>query len=139
MHLLALLQLQAVFEMAKKGICRVQLVEIVSADVALVVEFLQREKCPTGTQPGFAASIYSLQALDKKFDVPNSAAINLHVEGFMSLGRSLATPLTVNLFACDEGGFNRRKVNLGAINLRLDPSDESAGQLDISSRVPDLY
>ena len=57
----------------------------------------------------------------------------------MSFGRSLAAPFTVNLFPCDEGGFNRRKVNLRAINLRLDPSDEGAGQLDISSRVPDLY
>ena len=139
MHLLALLQLQAVFEMAKKGICRVQLVEIVSADVALVVEFLQREKCPTGTQPGFAASIYSLQALDKKFDVPNSAAINLHVEGFMSFGRGLATPLTFNLFARDQRCFNGRKVDFCAIDLRLDPADEGARQLHVSSRVPDLY
>src|SRR5207237_7628129 len=132
-------QLQAVFEMAKKRICGIKLVEIVSANVAFVMEFLQREKRPAGTQPGFTASIYSLQALNKKFDVPNSAAINLHVEGFMSFGRGLATPLTVNLFACDEGGFNRRKVNLGAINLRLDASDEGAGQLHISRRVPDFY
>jgi len=39
-NLLPALQLQTMLEMAKKRICRVQLVKIVPADVALVMKFL---------------------------------------------------------------------------------------------------
>src|ERR1700719_1627359 len=103
-----------------------------AADVSLVVQFLQREKRPSGAQPGLGASINSLQALDQELDITDAAAIDFDVDGFVAFGRYLLSALAIDFFAGHESGLDCHKVDLFAINLRLNSADEPARKSDIS-------
>ena len=110
--------------MAQKGVCGVELMKIVSADVALIVKLLQRKERAAGAQPGFAASINALQTLHEEFNVADSTTINFDVERFVSFGGSLPAALAVYLFAGDQRCFDGGKVDFFAINLGLNTADE---------------
>ena len=63
MSLLPLPQLQSMLQVAQKFVSAGQVMEFLTADVALVVKFLQGEQRAARTQPGLRASVDPLQTL----------------------------------------------------------------------------
>src|SRR3954452_14978699 len=135
MELLSLAKLQPVLKMAQKCIGRIQLMEIVARNVALIVQLLQREKRASGTQPGLRAAVNTLQALHQKLDISNAAAIDFYIDGVVLCCVSLTPALMVNLFSSDERGLDGSKIDLVTVNLRLDTANEFAGKFLVTRRV----
>ena len=120
------------FEVPQERVRGGQLVEIAAADVTLVMQFLQREEGPTGTEPGLGTSIHSLQALDEELDIADAAAVHFDVNGFVAFSRNLLAPLAVDFFAGHERGFDRDEVNFLAVHLRLHAANEGARQSQVA-------
>ena len=55
--------------------------EIVAAEVFLVMQLLQREQGSARVQPRLGAAVDALQTLHQKLDVANAAAVQLDVDG----------------------------------------------------------
>src|SRR5947208_6184006 len=127
------------FEVPQERVRGGQLVEIAAADVTLVMQFLQREEGPTGTEPGLGTSIHSLQALDEELDIADAAAIHFDVNGFVAFSRNLLAPLAIDFFARQESGFDSREVDLLAVNLWLYSANKRAREGNIARRVANFY
>src|SRR5215470_6859543 len=109
--------------------------EIVAADVTLVMKFMKRKERASRAKPGLGTSVHPLQALYEKFNIPNSPAINFHVDRLVPFGCDLATALFVDLLAGDQCGLDSSKVDLLAINLRLYAADELARELHVAGGI----
>ena len=69
--------------MPQELVCAGQVVKLLAADVALVMQLLQRKQRASGTQPGLASAVNALQALHQKLNIANTAVTELHVNGFI--------------------------------------------------------
>src|ERR1019366_4762120 len=79
MKLLPLAQLQLVLQVAQEFIRTGQVMEVLAADVPLVVEFLQREERATRAQPSLFAAVHALLALHQELNVADASAIEFDV------------------------------------------------------------
>src|SRR5215469_17679225 len=122
--------------MPQEGVCGGQFVELAAADVALVMKLLQRKQSSAGTQPGLGSAVNALQALNQEFDIANSSAIDLHINGLLG-SRSLATP-AINFLPAQQGGFNGGEIDLLSVNLRLNLADKFACQTLVACGIADL-
>src|SRR6266480_6196287 len=85
-----------------------QVVEFLAADVELVMQFLQREQGSARPQPGFCASINSLQTLHQKLDIANAPGVNLDVDILSGLLESCSVLASlVHFFSSNQGSFDR--------------------------------
>ena len=66
--------------MAQKLVSAGQLVKFLAADMAFVMQLLQRKKRAAGAQPGLGAAIHALQALHQKLDIADAAARQLDIQ-----------------------------------------------------------
>src|SRR5581483_4765171 len=139
MGLLTVAQLQAMLHLAKKFISIIQLVKFAAGNVTFVMELLQREQGAAGPQPGLSASVDPLQALHEKFDVANSAAVQLHINGLA--GRVKHWPgmtASMHAVASMKRGFNGLEIDLRGIDVRLHRTDKFARQARVAGRVTHL-
>ena len=83
--LLSLTQLQPMLQMPQELVGAGEIVKFLAADVALVVQFVQREQSSARPQPGFRAAIHPLQALHQKFNIADATTIDLHINGLVRL------------------------------------------------------
>ena len=81
--LLSLTQLQPVLQMPQELVGAGEIVKFFAADVALVMQLMQREQSSARPQPGFRAAIHPLQALHQKFNIADATAIDLHINGLV--------------------------------------------------------
>src|SRR5690242_1488802 len=87
-----------------------QIMKFLTADVRLVVQFLQRKQSSTRAQPRLPAAIHPLQALHQELDVAYPSTIHLHVNTRAGrFPRSAATVLA-HSFSCLESSLDGRKV-----------------------------
>src|SRR5437763_12793744 len=138
MDLLSFPKLETMLEMPQERISGGQLVEIMAADMPLVMQFLQREESSSGAQPRLGASVNSLQTLNQELDITHTAAINLDIGGRVAFGSDLLSAFAIDFFTRHKSGLDCHKVDLLAVNLRLHSANEAACKSDISGGVTDL-
>src|SRR5664279_4645609 len=120
MSLLAMLQLQAMFQVPQKLVGVDEVVKVFTADVLLVVQLLQRKHRSPGTKPRFAAAVNTLQALHQELDIANATAIDLHVDATLrDLLQQILAAVTANLLARLQRRLDGREVQLGTIDVGL--------------------
>ncbi len=129
MGLPAVPQLQAVLQVPQKLVGTVQAVKILAAYVFFVVELLQSKHRPAGAQPRFASTIDTLEALHQKLNIADASAVNLDVNTILrKLGQKAPPALASDLLARLKRCLDGRKVQRGAIYVRLDSPAELTGQ-----------
>src|SRR5664279_820742 len=81
MSLLSMTQLQVVFKITEELVSFSQIVMVLAADMASVMQFLQCEKGSARPKPSFLATINSLQTLGQELNIPNPSGVELYVNG----------------------------------------------------------
>src|SRR5215467_4446235 len=137
MNLPSPLQLQTVFDHAQKLIGYAQLVEVSIAEMAFIIQLLQRQKRATGTEPWLFAAIYTLKALRQELDIANAAAIELYINGWRLPARGQRPPpLLPNLAPRIGGGLHGDKVDVRGIDARLNGANQCLREINVSRRMP---
>src|ERR1017187_9365251 len=120
MKLLPLAQLQLVLQVAQELIRTGQVMEILSADMFLVVEFLQSEERATRAQPALFTAVHPLQALHQELDVADASAIELDVDGVPRLPhRYRLLAASVDPLPRLQSGLHSRKIHVWTVHIRL--------------------
>ena len=139
MDLLALPQLQTMFQIAQELVGVGQVLEVLAADVLLVVQLLQSEESAAGAQPRFAAAVDALETLHQKFNIANAAAIDLHIDaGMRHLFQETLAPMAADLLPGLERRLDGDKIQLRAIDIGLHRTGKLARQAHVSGGMAHL-
>src|SRR5579862_43076 len=111
---------------AQKLVRAAEFVKFLSADMAIVMQFLQRKERAAGSQPRLRTAIDALQTLDKKFNVADAATVDLHVHPKFVLAIK-ESPLLLHLLARDQSSFDRGEIGGFLINIGTHRMNEPAG------------
>src|SRR5437870_6096319 len=71
--------------MAQELVGAGQLVKFLAADMAFVMQLLQRKKRAAGAQPGLGTAIHALQALHQKLDIADATPVDFYVDRLVRL------------------------------------------------------
>src|SRR5689334_16722021 len=122
--------------MAQEFVGTGQVMEFLAADVPLVMQLLQREQGASGPQPGLRTSVYALQTLHQKLDIPNAASIDFYVDGLVWLRQpDRLLPPRLHFFPRHQRSLDGRKIYFLGIDMRLHGTDKFARQASVSGRI----
>src|ERR1044071_6328543 len=125
MYLLPALQLQAVFYHTQEFIGLPQLMEVMTVEVAAVIQLLQGKQRAACMQPALFATVYALQALHQEFDVTDTPAVQLdvHRAGLVAQ-RDGAAAMGIDLVARIDRRLNCAEIDVRRIDARPHSADE---------------